>query len=52
MAMSAIELAQRLDVSVPQIERALARLKEKGLIVDVSDEQHEGEDKKLDEHDR
>lgn len=50
MAMSAIELAQRLDVSVPQIERALERLKEKGLVVDVSHEQREGEDRKPDEH--
>lgn len=48
--MSAIELAQRLDVSVPQIERALERLKEKGLVVDVSNEQREGEDRKPDEH--
>lgn len=38
MAMSAVELAQALDISVPQVEAALERLKAKGLVTQAHSE--------------
>ncbi|MDH1848022.1 MAG: winged helix-turn-helix transcriptional regulator [Aeromonas sp.] len=38
MAMTAVELAQMLDVSVPQVERALDKLKQKGLVTDLGED--------------
>lgn len=38
MAMTVVELAQALDISVPQVEAALERLKIKGLVTQTSPE--------------
>lgn len=38
MAMTAMQLAQALDISVPQVEAALERLKVKGLITQTNPE--------------
>lgn len=38
MAMTAVELAQALDISVPQVEAALERLKVKGLVTQANPE--------------
>ena len=44
MAMSAVELAQRLDISIPQVEKALANLKAKGLVCEHRPESGHEED--------